>query len=92
MNTTDVDLTSVAWRKSSRSEGATNCVELGLAWRKSSRSDGANNCVELAPADCCVAVRDSKRPAQAPLAFPRATWAAFARSARSAQANRFDLG
>lgn len=45
------------WRKSSRSAGANNCVE--IAWKKSSRTQGANNCVELAYVG---KVRDSKNP------------------------------
>lgn len=40
------------WRKSSRSNGAGNCVEVAVApaWRKSSRSGGNGNCVEVAVA------------------------------------------
>lgn len=54
------------WRKSSRSGGNGQCVELGIAdqpasaWRKSTRSGGNGDCVELASYG---AVRDSKNPA-----------------------------
>lgn len=50
------------WRKSSRSAGEGNCVE--VAWRKSSYSADESNCVELASAG---AVRDSKNQAGATL-------------------------
>jgi Domain of unknown function (DUF397) len=46
-----------SWRKSSRSGGTGQCVELG--WRKSSHSGESGHCVELARSG---AVRDSKRP------------------------------
>ena len=79
-----VDFTGVAWRKSSRSGGAsnTNCVEVAFAeavWRKSSRSSGASNanCVEVASTGRFVGVRDSKNPSAPPLAFPAARWASF---------------
>ncbi|MQA26410.1 MAG: DUF397 domain-containing protein, partial [Micromonosporaceae bacterium] len=61
-------LAGVAWRKSSRSAGQSNCVEVGLlgpgvAWRKSTRSGGQSNCVEVATnLPDLVAVRDSKEP------------------------------
>lgn len=48
-------------------------------WRKSSYSgagDG-NNCVEIANSLAQVAVRDSKAPARATLAFPAASFAPF---------------
>jgi hypothetical protein len=67
---------AAVWRKSSHSganEG--NCVEVAEAWRKSTHS-GANegSCVEVARADRLVAVRDSKHPAGAVLAFDRDGW------------------
>lgn len=85
----DLDLTRLAWRKSSRSASQNACVELAAVWRKSSRSAAQNECVELADAACCVAVRDSKRPAQPPLSLARPAWAAFARTTRG---GRYDLG
>lgn len=54
------------WRKSSRTGGNGQCVELGRAnhptpiWHKSTRSGGTGDCVELASFG---AVRDSKNPA-----------------------------
>ncbi|HEY7598235.1 MAG TPA: DUF397 domain-containing protein [Actinophytocola sp.] len=54
-----VDLSNLAWRKSSRSG--------------SNGSNGA--CVEVAFAGPAVAVRDSKQPAAGTLAFPAAGWA-----------------
>lgn len=48
------------WRKSSRSGGNGECVELGvsdLTWRKSTFSGGNGDCVEVSSVG---AVRDSK--------------------------------
>lgn len=61
----------------------------GLAWRRSSRSNGAGGmCVEVAPLGGGVAVRDSKNPTGAVLAFSAAEWDAFLAGAR---AGEFDL-
>jgi hypothetical protein len=79
-----VDLSQAMWRKSTRSGGGTNdaCVEVAFAeatWRKSTRSGGGNNsaCVEVAFVGPVVAVRDSKDPDGAKLAFTPKTWSAF---------------
>jgi Domain of unknown function (DUF397) len=80
-----VDLSGVAWRKSSRSGNGDNgnCVEVGFldasAWRKSSRSGngGNSNCVEVAFVGPAVAVRDSKRPDGGVLVVPAAGWRGF---------------
>jgi Domain of unknown function (DUF397) len=48
-----------------------------LTWRKSSHSGGNGDCVEVAWPTPGVAVRDSKHPAGATLAFPTATWRTF---------------
>ncbi|QUH05902.1 DUF397 domain-containing protein [Saccharopolyspora erythraea] len=51
----------------------------GAQWRKSSRSGGGGNgsCVEVAFVRAAVAVRDSKDPDGAALAFTPEAWAAF---------------
>ncbi|WP_073381342.1 DUF397 domain-containing protein [Nocardiopsis flavescens] len=55
----------------------------GLAWRKSTYSGNqGGNCVEVADTPDLHAVRDSKTPGQAPLAFDRAEWQAFLRTTR----------
>ncbi|MFB4301213.1 DUF397 domain-containing protein [Actinomadura sp. NTSP31] len=80
------DLSTVKWRKSSRSghQGG-ECVEVGSvrqvadeAWRKASRSghDGGN-CVEVAGVAPLVAVRDSKDPTGPKLAFDAPAWRTF---------------
>jgi hypothetical protein len=50
----------------------------GLTWRTSSYS-GSNggNCIEVAAAPACVAVRDSKDPDGAILAFSPHDWQRF---------------
>ncbi|WP_405145197.1 DUF397 domain-containing protein [Sphaerisporangium sp. NBC_01403] len=55
------NLTSAAWRKSSRSGNGQDCVEVAAP----DRMDGVR------------AVRDSKRPDGPVLKFPRGEWEAF---------------
>ncbi|MGV9507297.1 DUF397 domain-containing protein [Streptomyces tendae] len=53
-----------------------------LAWFKSSYSGNEGGaCLEAAVTPGAIHVRDSKAPARAQLAFPRAEWAAFVRFA-----------
>ncbi|MFB4301212.1 DUF397 domain-containing protein [Actinomadura sp. NTSP31] len=86
------DLSTVKWRKSSRSghEGG-DCVEVGSvpqvadeAWRKASRSGHeGGECVEVASVAPVVAVRDSKDPNGPKLAFDVPAWRVFTRRVRS---------
>jgi Domain of unknown function (DUF397) len=55
------------------------------AWRNSSYSGQNGNCLEVAVLSPAVAVRDSKDPDGHHLAFPLATWRAFARRIRAAE-------
>lgn len=63
INVSTVDLSRLAWRKSSRSS--------------QDGSNGA--CVEVAFTGPAIAVRDSKNPAVGALAFPTSGWADFLR-------------
>ncbi|MFI6594936.1 DUF397 domain-containing protein [Nonomuraea sp. NPDC050536] len=65
------------WRRSSRCNGSSACVE--VAYRKSSVSGGAGECVEagLCPHEDEVWVRDSKHPDGPVLRFSVADWRAF---------------
>lgn len=57
------------WKKSSRSDGNTNCVE--ARWTKSSRSNSSTNCVEARTySGRVVEFRDSKDPAGPVLSVP----------------------
>jgi hypothetical protein len=59
-----------------------------MTWRKSSYSGSGNDCVEVAFSHAGgVAVRDSKNPDGARLAFTAAEWDAFA---AGVQAGEFD--
>lgn len=84
-----LDLSRAVWRKSSRSGGNGNCVEVAQAvWRKSTRSAGNGSCVEVATVEDAVAVRDSKDPAGPVLAVTPAAWATFLHATRQ---GTFDL-
>ncbi|MGW0768634.1 DUF397 domain-containing protein [Streptomyces sp. NPDC002676] len=50
-----------------------------IRWQKSSYSGGGdgNTCVEIADLDTHIAIRDSKAPARATLAFPTAAFTPF---------------
>ncbi|MDQ3887190.1 MAG: DUF397 domain-containing protein [Actinomycetota bacterium] len=83
-----LDLSAVAWRRSTRSTDNANCVEvafLGAAWRRSSRSTATANCVEVAAAGPAVGVRDSKDPEGPVLVLPGPAWAGFVTEIRSGQ-------
>ncbi|MEV0698849.1 DUF397 domain-containing protein [Saccharopolyspora sp. NPDC050389] len=68
------DLASISWRKSSRSNGTGNCVEVG--WRSYSAANGS--CVEIGQGVDLVGLRDSKLGDASPvLAVSRARWADF---------------
>jgi Domain of unknown function (DUF397) len=57
-------------------------------WRKSSYSNGQANCVEIASQPGTLAVRDSKDPEGARLAFTRDGWQAFTRRVRNGAVGR----
>lgn len=56
------------WKKSSRSNGDSGCVE--ARWTKSSRSNSNTNCVEARTCSGAVEFRDSKDPAGPVLSVP----------------------
>ena len=70
------------WRKSSRSAGAQECVEI-TAWRKSSRSAGAQECVEVGAVEAVIGVRDSKDTTGPVLRFSSAAWRHFVDSVKA---------
>lgn len=83
------DIDRPVWRKSTRSNGGSGCVEVALpAWRTSTRSEGGSGCVEVGLGDHCVGVRDSKDRGGPALWFPETAWADFLTAAR---AGEFDL-
>jgi hypothetical protein len=43
-----IDLSGARWRKSRRSNGSGDCVEVATVWRKSRYSNGQAECVEVA--------------------------------------------
>jgi Domain of unknown function (DUF397) len=82
----------MSWRKSSHSNGHSQCVEVswgksshsrsgacaGVGYTKSSYSYANGNCVETGIGSCgMVHVRDSKNPAGGVLSFTRADWQGF---------------
>ncbi|MET9319867.1 DUF397 domain-containing protein [Streptomyces sp. NPDC003038] len=95
MASTDIDLTSAYWRKSSYSNGTGGeCVEIaegfpGAArWRKSSYSTAPEGlCVEVGDGlDGIVPVRDSKRPGGPALIIGAAAWVPFVAGLKAAPA------
>ncbi|HEY7144183.1 MAG TPA: DUF397 domain-containing protein [Streptosporangiaceae bacterium] len=74
------DLSRAVWRKSSYSGQNGSCVE--VAWIGGGPVEAAGAGAEAGPA---VAVRDSKDPAAAVLAFSAADWRAFAARIKSGQ-------
>jgi hypothetical protein len=55
-----------------------------IEWRKATYSSGnGGNCIEVGTAGRTVAVRDSKDPDGAKLAFTPESWAAFTRALKS---------
>ena len=72
-----MDLSNVAWRKSSRSNSDQECVEVarGVAWRESDQSNNGGNSVKVAALTAKIGVRDSKNPEGGHLAMDRATFA-----------------
>jgi hypothetical protein len=72
-----LDLSRVNWRKSTRSSGNGACIEVGV-WRKATYSTtNGGGCIEVAPTLAAVAVRDSKDPDGARLAFTAEDWDRF---------------
>ncbi|WP_211328650.1 DUF397 domain-containing protein [Thermomonospora umbrina] len=81
-----MNLSSVTWRKSSRSTGnGGNCVEVGF-WRKSSHSTGTGGqCVEVASGEAAVLARDSKNPEGPVLGFGLGEWQVFVSSVKAGE-------
>ncbi|HWU11282.1 MAG TPA: DUF397 domain-containing protein [Streptomyces sp.] len=79
LSSSDYDLATVTWHKSSYSGGdGGDCLEVAT-WRKSTYSGGdGGNCLEVADGHPdVVPVRDSKRTDGPALLFRTSAWAAF---------------
>ena len=80
MASTEPDLSTAVWRKSSYSNGTGGeCVEVAGLWRASSYSNGSGGeCVEVRDdLPGVVPVRDSKVPDGPALLIPAPAWAPF---------------
>ncbi|MFC9240982.1 DUF397 domain-containing protein [Streptomyces decoyicus] len=81
----EYDLSTAHWHKSSYSGGdGGNCLEVAT-WRKSTHSDGSGgNCLEVSDDHPgIVPVRDSKDPHGPVLAFRAPAWTAFVEGVKS---------
>ncbi|MFI6124653.1 DUF397 domain-containing protein [Streptomyces sp. NPDC051064] len=79
ISSSDYDLSTATWHKSSYSDASGgNCLEVAT-WRKSTYSDGSGgNCLEVADGlPHVVPVRDSKVTDGPALVFRAAAWSAF---------------
>ncbi|MEV7237194.1 DUF397 domain-containing protein [Streptomyces sp. NPDC051020] len=79
ISSSDYDLTTATWHRSSYSDASGgNCLE-AATWRKSTYSGGdGGNCLEVADGQPgVVPVRDSKVPDGPALVFRTATWSSF---------------
>ncbi|WP_043258060.1 DUF397 domain-containing protein [Streptomyces prunicolor] len=80
MASTEPDLSTAVWRKSSYSNGSGGeCVEVATLWRKSSYSNGSGgDCVEVRDdLPGLVPVRDSKVPDGSALLISDVAWGPF---------------
>ncbi|MEU3215553.1 DUF397 domain-containing protein [Streptomyces sp. NPDC006971] len=90
MASTDLDLCTATWRKSSYSNGSGgDCLEVAqefACWRKSSHSNGdGGECLEVADGHLgLVPVRDSKRPDGPVLVLPASAWTPFVELVKAA--------
>ncbi|MFE9565747.1 DUF397 domain-containing protein [Streptomyces sp. NPDC006487] len=78
-STSEYDLSTASWHKSSYSAGdGSDCLEMAT-WRKSTYSDGTGgDCLEVADGHPnLVPVRDSKVPDGPHLTFGAPAWSAF---------------
>lgn len=86
LNSSDYDLSTATWHKSSYSGGdGGNCLETGT-WRKSTYSGGdGGDCLEVLDGNPdIVPVRDSKATDGPALVFRAGAWSAFVSSLKDA--------